>query len=92
MAKVSKTYRFDEALVTRVAAYASARRSTATDVFAAGAELLLGMAEGGVPDLPAAGPLDRERSALPRIVRASQLSPPSDEAMARQARLNRARS
>lgn len=52
MAKVPKTYRFETELVDRVAAYAAARGSTATDVFAAGAGMLLDMAEGGVPGLP----------------------------------------
>lgn len=90
MAKVPKTYRFDEELVARVAAYAGARGSTATDVFAAGAELLLGLAEGGVPELPAPeARVERARRAAP-VMSARELLR-DGVAMERQARLNAAK-
>lgn len=101
MAKVSRTYRFDEALVERVAAYAVARGSTATDVFAAGAEMLLGVAEGGVLDLPAepyklppSKPAPKPAvvpSRIPGVVRARSLAPGDPVSLGRQARLNRGR-
>lgn len=93
MAKVPKTYRFDVELVDRVAAYAAARGSTATDVFAAGAVMLLDMAEGGVPDLSAAEPATSKLAPIPTLRRASSVEArrrANPVGMSRQDRINKA--
>lgn len=92
MPKTTVSHRLDDELLTWATAYAKERGSTRSVLLEEALVSFRSLAEGGVPDLPEAGPLDERRSALPKIVRASKLAPADAVMSARQARLNRERS
>lgn len=93
MAKVPIALRLQPEVLERLDAYARQRSSSRQQVLEAAVEAFLGLAEGGVPDLPAEPePASRVVKRVPGVVRARVLAPADPVALARQARLNGERS
>lgn len=89
MAKVQVSHRLDEGLLEWATVYGESRGSSRAVVIEEALRSFRGLAEGGVPDLPAPAPIARPGVPGPRLVRASKLTPASGVMSERQARLNR---